>query len=78
MVKFILILQMCYAIQNMCIPPMEIATIYSSHKECALAGYKRAGFLIEEIDSKLINDNKILIKFWCLEKKVENEKKIDT
>ena len=76
--KFILILQMCYAVQSTCIPPMEITTIYPSHKECALAGYKQSGSLIQEIDSKLVNDNKILIKFWCLEKKVVNEKKIDT
>ena len=75
--KFILILQMCYAIQNTCIPPMEITTIYPSHKECALAGYKQAGFIIQEMDFKLVNDNKILIKFWCLEKKVVDEKKID-
>ena len=76
--KFILILQMCYAAQNMCIPPMELKIIYPSHKECALAGYKQSGSLIQEMDSKLVNDNKILIKFWCLEKKVVNEKKIDT
>ena len=76
--KFILILQMCYAAQNMCIPPMELTIIYPSHKECALAGYQQAGSLIKEMDSKLVNDNKILIKFWCLEKKVVDEKKIDT
>jgi len=78
MVKFILILQMCYATQNMCLPPMELTTIYSSYKECGLAGYNQSSSIIQEMDSKLINDNKILIKFWCLEKKVENEKKIDT
>ena len=75
--KFILILQMCYATQNMCLPPMELPTIYPSYKECGLAGYKQAGSLIQEMDSKLVNDNKILIKFWCLEKKVVDEKKID-
>ena len=76
--KFILILQLCYAAQNMCLPPMELKSVYPSHKECAIAGYKQAGSFIEAMDSKLVNDNKMLIKFWCLEKKVKNEKKIDT
>ena len=75
--KFILVLQMCYAVQNMCLPPMELTTIYSSYKECGLAGYKQSGSIIQEMDSQLINDNKILIKFWCLEKKVVDEKKIN-
>ena len=45
--KFILILQMCYAAHNMCVPPMELTTIYPSHKECAIAGYKRSGSIIQ-------------------------------
>ena len=75
MLKFVLVIQMCYAMQGVCNLPMPSDVKYETHKICALEGYKKAGELIGELDSDLVNKNRILFKFWCIEQKKEDDVK---
>ena len=78
MLEFILVIQMCYAIQGMCHMPVPSNVKYETHQKCALEGYRKAGEMISELDADLVNKNKILFKFWCKEQKDDEEKKINT
>ena len=75
MLKFVLVIQMCYAMQGVCNLPMPSDVKYETHQICALEGYKKAGELIGELDSDLVNKNRILFKFWCIEQKKEDDVK---
>jgi len=75
--KFLLIFQMCYSIANTCFPPME-ERFYSSYHECSLSGYSKGYEFIAEMPKEQVENNHVILRFWCLPKKIEeNEKKID-
>jgi len=78
MLEFVLVIQMCYAMQGVCNLPMPSDVKYETHQKCALEGYRKAGEMISELDAGLVNKNRILFKFWCIEQKDDEEKKINT
>ena len=54
-------MQMCYAMQGVCHLPMPSDVKYETHQKCALEGYKKAGEMISELDSDLVNKNRIIL-----------------
>jgi len=63
-VKFLLIMQVCSAIQLACMNEMP-AGEYKSHYDCATAGYLNAMGLTREVGEAVVNRDRITIKFEC-------------
>ena len=62
--KFLLIMQVCSALHMSCMDPMEVG-IYKTHFDCATAGYLNAIGLTREIEERVVNRDRITIKFEC-------------
>ena len=41
--------------------------VYDTWYDCAQAGYREAALIMKNYDPKIINDNKIAVKFECKE-----------
>ena len=62
--KFLLIIQVCSALHMSCMDSME-AGQYSTHFDCATAGYLNAIGLTREVGQDVVNRDRITIKFEC-------------
>ena len=62
--KYLLIMQVCSALHMSCMDSME-AGIYKTHFDCATAGYLNAIGLTREIEERVVNRDRITIKFEC-------------
>jgi hypothetical protein len=64
--KFLLVLQICSFISQQCTQPVEIGR-YKDHFDCATAGFINAMGAIREIGVEEVNQNKLLVNFYCKE-----------
>ena len=62
--KFLLIMQVCSAMQMSCMDRMEVG-MYKTHFDCATAGYLNAMGLMRELGVDEVNRNKITVQFKC-------------
>ena len=62
--KFLLIMQVCSALHMSCMDTMEVG-MYKTHFDCATAGYLNAIGLTREIEERVVNRDRITIKFEC-------------
>ena len=65
--KFMLILKVCSALHLNCMPPIHDNFLFNSWSECANAGYLRAFQTTNEMDSGVVNRNKVVVNFECVE-----------
>lgn len=65
--KFILILNICSAVHMDCLPSMNDSFVFNSWSECASAGYLRSIKIINSIDSSIVNENKMVVNFQCVQ-----------
>ena len=65
--KFMLILKVCSAIHMNCLPSMNDSFVFNSWSECASAGYLRSIKIINNIDSSIVNENKMVVNFQCVQ-----------
>ena len=62
--KFLLVMQICSAINLQCLPDVVIGG-YDSHYDCATVGYLNAMGLTREVGEHIVNRDRITIKFEC-------------
>jgi hypothetical protein len=62
--KFLLIMQVCSAMQMSCMDRMD-AGMYKTHFDCATAGYLNAIGLTREVGEEVVNRDRITVKFEC-------------
>ena len=78
MLKFILVIQLCYGATGVCFSPLTNADfIYDDYKSCILQGYEQGAKFISELDDQSMK-SKPLIRFWCEEKVINEKEKINT
>ena len=65
--KFMLILKVCSAVHMDCLPSMNDSFVFNSWSECASAGYLRSIKIINSIDSSVVNENKMVVNFQCVQ-----------
>ena len=65
--KFMLILKVCSVVHLNCLPPIHDSFVFNSWSECASAGYLRSIETNNNIDSGMVDRNKIVINFECVE-----------
>ena len=64
--KFLLVIQICSIITQQCTQPVEMG-MYTDHSDCATAGFINAMGAIREIGVEEVNQNKLLVNFYCKE-----------
>lgn len=69
--KFVLILQICSALSGTCETAQKASVQFGTFYECGIGGYSIAGSTIKQMDQKLVNKEKLYIKFGCLERQDE-------
>ena len=62
--KFLLIMQVCSAMQMSCMDRMD-AGMYKTHFDCATAGYLNAIGLTREVGQTVVDRDRITVKFEC-------------
>ena len=62
--KFLLIMQVCSAMQMSCMERMEVG-MYKTHFDCATAGYLNAIGLTREVGQVVVDKDRITVKFEC-------------
>ena len=65
--KFMLILKVCSAVHMDCLPSINDSFVFNSWSECASAGYLRSIKIINSIDSSIVNENKMVVNFQCVQ-----------
>ena len=50
-----------------CLPSMNDSFVFNSWSECASAGYLRSIKIINIMDSDVVNANKIVVNFKCVQ-----------
>jgi len=64
MIKFILVIKICSALDGDCIPEQTIG-LYDSWYQCAEQGTVETQQLMSLIGERLINNNKLYVTFNC-------------
>jgi len=67
--KFMLILNICSVLHLNCLPQIHDNFVFNSWSECANAGYLRAIRVTNSMDSVMVNSNKLIVYFECVEVK---------
>tara|TARA_R110000744_G_scaffold25653_1_gene63575 strand:+ start:704 stop:907 length:204 start_codon:yes stop_codon:yes gene_type:complete len=62
-----LILKVCSALHMDCLPSMNDSFVFNSWSECVSAGYLRSIKIINNIDSSVVNENKMIVNFQCVQ-----------
>ena len=62
--KLILLIVMCSATANECMPPKEVA-IFNSHYHCMMGGYSESMKLTQNLNIEEVNKHKIYFNFVC-------------
>ena len=65
--KFMLILNICSFVHLNCLPKIHDNFVFNSWSECANAGYLRAIRVTNNMDSVMVNSNKLVVYFECVE-----------
>jgi len=65
--KFMLILNICSFVHLNCLPKIHDNFVFNSWSECANAGYLRAIQTTNEMDIGMVNRNKVVVNFECVE-----------
>jgi hypothetical protein len=64
--KFLLVIQICSIVAQQCTGSYEVGK-YKDHYDCATAGFINAMGTIREIGPEEVNNNKLLVNFFCQE-----------
>ena len=67
MVKYLLVLHVCSFLTQTCPGMINPRGLHDTWLECANEGYRQSAIIMKNYDPKVINDNKIAIKFECKE-----------
>ena len=63
--KFLLVLTVCSAVAEVCLPPAEMWPLYDSHYDCATKGYDIAAGMMTDLGQDYVNNNQLVIGFKC-------------
>jgi len=70
MTEFILVLFLCSATHNTCLPPHQFHERFKDSYKCMVVGYEESAKKMQEIGREEVNQHKVYIKFNCLEKAI--------
>ena len=71
MIKYLLVIKICYAVAQFCGPPLESNVLYDSFRSCALEGYTKAHEIILAFPPVQVEATQTLVKFYCIQKEMD-------
>jgi len=71
--KFVIIMQICSALSGTCQEAYKPAIEFGTFYDCGISGYNIAGSAIKKIDQKLVEKNKLYVRFGCIEQNLKEE-----
>ena len=71
MIKYLLVIKICYAVAQFCSPALESNIQYDNFRDCAIAGYEQAHEIILSMSPAQVEETKTLIKFYCIKKETD-------
>ena len=71
MIKYLLVIKICYAIAQFCGPGLESNILYDNFRDCALEGYTKSHEIILSMPPVQVESTQTIIKFYCIEKETE-------
>ena len=60
-----LVMTICSATFQTCLPPSDVRPVYDTHYDCATAGYLNAIGLTREVGQTIVDRDRITVKFEC-------------
>jgi len=67
MFEYILLIQVCSVIDNVCLKSTLYPKPLSTHKECVVTGYETGLEIAKSLNTKDTNQKKLFITFSCRE-----------
>ncbi len=64
MIKFILMLKVCSALDDTCLPQQTVG-VYDNWHQCARQGTVETLTLLDSMGEELVNKNKLYVAFSC-------------
>ena len=71
--KYMLIMQLCSALTGSCQEPYRAGIEFNNFYDCGVSGYSIAGTTIKQMNKELISENKLYLRFGCIEQNLEEE-----
>ena len=71
--KFVIIMQICSALSGTCQEAYKPAIQFGTFYDCGISGYSIAGSAIKKMDRKLVEKDKLYVRFGCIEQNLEEE-----
>jgi len=66
MIKFTLTIWVCSFLgQSVCMPPIQVPTLYDSWYECSRAAHQESIKIYSKLGYKVVNDNKFATRYTC-------------
>ena len=65
MLKFALIITICSALDGSCLYSLQRDKLFSTHYDCAVAGYQHSQTMLRSFGKDKVNEAKVLITFKC-------------
>ena len=67
MTEFILVLFLCSALHQTCLPPYQFHKPFDNPYKCMVSGYEESAKKMKEIGQEEVNKHQVYIKFDCVE-----------
>ena len=71
MIKYLLVIKICYAVAQFCSPALESNIQYDNFRDCALEGYTKSHEIILSMPPAQVESTQTIIKFYCIEKETK-------
>ena len=65
MLKFALIISICSSLDGSCLYPLQRDKLFSTHYDCAVAGYQHSQTILRSFGKDRVNESKVIISFKC-------------
>jgi len=74
MKAFVVFIQICSNLSNTCSGYFTDSIEHKTYKECVVHGLTQSNKIVKEFDSNVFNDDRIIIKFHCIEEPSKKQK----
>ena len=66
MIKFTLTIWVCSFLgQNLCMPPIQVPTLYNSWYECSRAAHQESIKIYSKLGYKVVNESRLGTRYTC-------------
>lgn len=71
---FIVFMQICSNVSSICSGYYSDHIEHKTYKDCVIHGLTQSSIIVKEYDANVLNDERTIIKFHCLEQDSKKQK----